>query len=574
LTLISLVLVVGNVVVQYGINLWNRSFFNALQQRDQSFVYQAIAIFLALAFAAAVVAVLQLVFRMRLQILWRRWLMRRLVGQWLSEQRFYRLSIAAPDLDAPEFRIAEDAKVATEPVVDFGYGITNAVLTAAVFFGVLWSASGSADFFGWRIPGFMVYAAVVYSIVLSGSMVLFGRTLIDRIEQRNQGEAQLRYELGRVRENAESIAMVGGADDEVKGLGATMQLVTAAWTRVVSSQAWLTWLMGGNGVMAPVLPLLLAAPNYLSGEITLGALTQSAAAFVQVQVALNWLVDNYARIAEWLASAGRVAGLWTAFSDLDASVGSEEEERITIEESVDENIHLDNLAVAQHDGKIMIDEADTTIAAGEKVLLMGESGTGKSTLIRAIAGLWPWGSGSVRLPEGAKVAFLPQRPYMPLGTLRQVLSYPDAGETHTDRILHEALTRCGLRRLIPRMDDEEKWDKVLSGGEQQRIGFARLLVLQPDIVIMDEATAALDASSQDSMMELFRNELKHATLISVGHRVELEEYHERKLTLHRHAARVEMASDEDIKRGRRLSGLLRRSLRPRPSPDPSRPVSG
>jgi len=175
LTLISLVLVIGNVVVQYGINLWNRSFFNALQQRDQSFVYQAIAIFLALAFAAAVVAVLQLVFRMRLQILWRRWLMRRLVGQWLSEQRFYRLSIAAPDLDAPEFRIAEDAKVATEPVVDFGYGITNAVLTAAVFFGVLWSASGSADFFGWRIPGFMVYAAVVYSIVLSGSMVLFGR---------------------------------------------------------------------------------------------------------------------------------------------------------------------------------------------------------------------------------------------------------------------------------------------------------------------------------------------------------------------------------------------------------------
>ena len=210
-----------------GINLWNRSFFNALQQRDESFVYQTIVIFLALAFAAAIVAVLQLMFRMRLQILWRQWLMRRLVGQWLSEQRFYRLSIAAPDLDAPEFRIAEDAKIATEPVVDFGYGITNAVLTAAVFFGVLWSASGSADFFGWRIPGFMVYAAIVYSIVMSASMVLFGRELINRIEQRNRGEAQLRYEMGRVRENAESIAMVGGADDEVKGLRATMQLVTA-----------------------------------------------------------------------------------------------------------------------------------------------------------------------------------------------------------------------------------------------------------------------------------------------------------------------------------------------------------
>jgi vitamin B12/bleomycin/antimicrobial peptide transport system ATP-binding/permease protein len=572
LTITSLVLVVGNIVVQYGINVWNRSFFNALQQHDETFAYRAILLFFILAFAAALVAVLQLIFRMRLQILWRQWLTRRLVARWLGEQRFYRLSIAAPDLDAPEFRIAEDAKVATEPVVDFGYGIANAVLTATVFFGVLWSASGSATFFGWRIPGFMVYAAIIYSIVMSASMMLFGRALINRIEERNRGEAQLRYEMGRVRENAESIAMVGGADDEIKGLETTMQIVTAAWTQVVARQAWLTWLMGGNGVMAPVLPLLLAAPNYLSGEITLGALTQSAAAFVQVQVALNWLVDNYARIAEWLASAGRVTGLWTAFSDLDASVGTVESERITIEESADGDIHLDGLAVAQHDGRVMIDEADTVIAAGQKVLLMGESGTGKSTLIRAIAGLWPWGSGSVRLPAGAKVAFLPQRPYMPLGTLRQVLCYPDDGNTYSDEVLRRALEQCGLRRLIPRLDAEEKWDKVLSGGEQQRIGFARLLVLRPDIVIMDEATAALDAASQDAMMELFRGELDHVTLISVGHRVELEDYHERKLTLHRHATRVEMSADEDIKRGRRLSGLLRRSLRPRPSPDPSSAV--
>ena len=573
LTLISLVLVIGNIVVQYGINLWNRSFFNALERHDQTFAYQAVAIFLVLAFAAALVAVLQLVFRMRLQILWRQWLTRRLVTQWLGEQRFYRLSIAAPDLDAPEFRIAEDAKVATEPVVDFGYGIANAVLTAAVFFGVLWSASGPAVLFGWRIPGFMVYAAIIYSIIMSASMMLFGRALINRIEERNRSEGQLRYEMGRVRENAESIAMVGGADDEVKGIRATMQLVSAARTQVVARQAWLTWLMGGNGVMAPVLPLLLAAPNYLNGDITLGALTQSAAAFVQVQVALNWLVDNYSRIAEWLASVGRVTGLWTAFSDLDASVGTAESERITIEDSPDNNIHLDGLSVAQHDGRIMIDEADTMIAAGQKVLLMGESGTGKSTLIRAIAGLWPWGSGSVQLPAGAKIAFLPQRPYMPLGTLRQVLCYPDAGETYTDDILHQALTRCGLKRLIPRMNDEEKWDKVLSGGELQRIGFARLLVLHPDIIIMDEATSALDAASQDAMMELFRDELAHVTLISVGHRVELEDYHDRKLILHRHATRVEMGAGESIQRDRGLARLLRRSLRPRPSPDPSIPLS-
>src|ERR1700722_13579954 len=389
LTITGVVLVDSNILVQYGINVWNRAFFNALQKHDQTFAYQAIVLFFILAFAAALVAVLQLIFRMKLQILWRQWLTRHLVSRWLGQQRFYRLNIAAPDLDAPEFRIAEDAKVATEPVVDFGYGIANAVLTALVFFGVLWSASGSAVLFGWRIPGFMVYAAILYSLIMSGSMVLFGRALIERIEARNRSEAQLRYEMGRVRENAESIAMVGGADDETMGIRATMQLVTTAWTRVVSRQAWLTWLMGGNGVMAPVLPLLLAAPNYLSGEITLGALTQSAAAFVQVQVALNWLVDNYARIAEWLASVGRVVGLWSALADLDASVGTSESERITIEDSSDGRIHLDGLAVAQHDGRVMIDEADTTIIAGEKVLLMGESGTGKSTLMRAIAGRGP-----------------------------------------------------------------------------------------------------------------------------------------------------------------------------------------
>ncbi len=211
---------IGNIAVQYGINLWNRALFNALQQCGQTFAYRAIMIFLVLAFAAALIAAVQLVFRMRLQILWRQWLTRRLVAQWLGEPRFYRLSIAAPDPDAPEYRIAEAAKVATEPVIDCGYGIANAVLTAAVFFGVLWSASGSAVLFGWRIPGFMVYAAIVYSVLMSTSMMLFGRSPINRVERRNRSEAQLRYEMGRVRENAENIAMVGRIDRRyAPGLG-------------------------------------------------------------------------------------------------------------------------------------------------------------------------------------------------------------------------------------------------------------------------------------------------------------------------------------------------------------------
>ena len=572
LTITTLALVIANIAVQYGVNKWNAFFFNALEKKQSDIVLTAIGLFATLAVASSAVSVFQLVFRMKLQVYWRQWLTERLAERWLADQRFYRLTIVAPDMDAPEFRIAEDARVATEPVVDFGTGIMTAVLTAIVFFSVLWTVGGSATVFGVTIPGFMVLAAIFYSGLMSGSMVLFGKPLIRRIEEKNAAEARLRIELGRVRENAESIALIGGEADETRGLRETLQGLVDAWMRQMRQLARMTWLMGSNWAVAPVFPLLLEAPNYLAGNMTLGSLMQTAAAFVQVQVALNWLFDNYPRIAEWLASAGRVTGLWAAFGQLDASVGTNSQDRIVIADSPGPDVHLEGLSVAQYNGRVMIDDADTVIARGDRVLLTGESGTGKSTLIRAIAGLWPWGSGRVLLPADAQVAFLPQRSYIPNGTLRQVLQYPKLNAEVADDVLGAALERCGLHRLIPRLDEEDRWDKQLSGGEQQRVGFARLLVQRPDVVIMDEATAALDIHSQASMMSLFQDELEGTTVISVGHRPELESFHTRKLTLRRQVMNEE-PSESTLANRRRLGRLLRRTLRPRATPDPSHPVS-
>ena len=259
---------------------------------------------------------------------------------------------------------------------------------------------------------------------------------------------------------------------------------------------------------------------------------------------------------------------WAALAALDSTLDSDSN-RIAISDSLDDRLYIKGLSVASHDGRVMIDDADTVIESGQKVLLTGDSGTGKSTLIRALAGLWPWGSGSILLPAGARIAFMPQRSYLRRGTLRQALTYPAEENAVEEAVLIQAMQRCGLRRMIPRLDEVEPWDKMLSGGEQQRVAFVRTLIQNPDVVIMDEATSALDVDSQDSMMDLFRNELSGCTVISVGHRPELKEYHDRTITLTLHRGGARLSGGKDRVRRPKLSGLLRRALRPRPSPDAS-----
>lgn len=560
LTAVVLLFVAAQLGAAVGVNAWNRFFFDALEKRDLDKVWTTVAWLPLIVTASAVSLSCLVISRMLLQMRWREWLTHRLAGWWIADQRYYRLQFVAPDQSAPEYRIAEDVRLAIEPLVEFAIGLLSAFVTAVTFAAILWQVAGAARFTlaGTQIviPSYMALAAIVYAVVASLAAYVAGRPLVPRIAAKNEAEAQFRAEMTRLRENAESIALIKGDADERLSVGENYGRVVAAWLKVIRQQGVVAIVLNTNAALFPIVPLLLIAPKFLSGEITLGAVMQVVAAFSAVQAALIWFVDNFVRLAEWFASVTRVDELAEALEALDVGTIMEGETRIELGESEDGAIHIADLSIAHSNGRIVIADASVTIAAGEKVLIAGESGTGKSTLIRAIAGLWPWGSGTIRLPRGKRVAFVPQKPYLPIGTLRNALLYPEAESRVEDAVVMAALERCGLAYLGRRLDIEERWDQTLSGGERQRVAFARLLIQKPDIIIMDEATSALDEGSQDALLRLMESEFAYATIISVGHRPGLEDFHERKITFEKREAGAHLSS-------RRLGGSFWRLFRRR-----------
>jgi len=431
-----LVLIVVNVGFQYGINVWNRAIFDAIEKRDSATVFYLSTVFFPLAIGSVALGVAQVFARMGIQRRWRAWLTSSVMSRWLTNGRYYQLNLVSGDHQNPEYRIAEDLRIATDSPVDFAAGVTSAFLSATTFIVVLWTIGGALTVTvagsTITIPGFLVIAAVLYAAIASGSIMVIGRGFVQVSEDKNQAEAEYRYSLTRVRENGESIALLGGEQEERDGIDKTFTNVLRQWARLAGQHMRTTLVSQGSSLIAPVVPLLLCAPKFLDGSMTLGQVMQAASAFTIVQTAFGWLVDNYPRLADWNACARRIASLMMSLDRLERAETGDGIGRIHHGATEgDAILSLNNLSVTLDDGTAVVGEAEVVIEPGEWLLVAGESGTGKSTLVRAIAGLWPWGGGSVNHHPDRRLFMLPQRPYVPSGTLRRAAAYPAAAEDWT-----------------------------------------------------------------------------------------------------------------------------------------------
>lgn len=523
----------ANMAGQIRLNQWHGAFFDALdQQRVAAFGYQLL-IFLVIVSVLLALVVGQTWMQEMLKVRLREWLTHHLLDQWLVAGRAYRLGLAGQIGVNPDQRIEEDTRKLTEFSAELGVGLLHAILQLVAFVGILWGLSTSIVFVfdetSFTIPGYMVWCAILYAAIGSFLTWKVGGPLIGLNAERYAREAQLRFALVRVSESAESIALFGGERDERRLLEGNLDQVILAMRRLSGALARLTWITSGYGWIAIVIPIVVASPGYFSGGLTLGGMMMVVGAFNQVQASLRWFVERFPDIADWRATLHRVSAFKATVAHLDEIDNSVD--RIELVRDPDGQLAFDAVSVLLSDGRVVIADASVEIASGERVLIVGESGAGKSTLFRAVAGLWPWGSGTVRLPDPDTMMFMPQRPYLPLGTMRAAITYPDPPSAFEGAKVETVLKRLGLAELLPLLDVEERLDKSLSLGQQQLIGFARLLLHRPKWVFLDEATSALDELNQRRAMSIFDAELADAAVLSIGHRPGLDAFHNRMLRL-------------------------------------------
>jgi vitamin B12/bleomycin/antimicrobial peptide transport system ATP-binding/permease protein len=512
------VVICANAAGQIRLNIWQRDFFNALEQMHVPAFMTQLLVFALIAGGLLVLVVAHTWLREMINVRLREWLTHDLLDQWLLPKRAYMLGFAGEIGVNPDQRIHQDAQHLTELTTVLAIGLLQSSLLLVSFVGVLWVLSEQVIFTvgerSFAIPGYMVWCALAYS--LGGSLLAWrvGRPLVALNAERYAREADLRYELVRINEHADGIALHGGEADERRMLDEPVARVVAMMVRLAGGLARLTWVTSGYGWLAIVVPIVVAAPGYFDGELSFGALMMVVGAFNQVQSSLRWFVDNLAQIADWRATLLRVVAFRDALPAIEM-IGLETG-RIEIVDTDSDKLVLENLEVALPDACATLDQARVEIDLGERVQILGKPGRGKSTLFRALAGMWPWGAGTIQLPPRATMMFMPPRPYLPPGTLRAAVSYPAEPRRFDDAAVNAALARLDLGHLAPALDHTERWDRQLPLDEQQRVAFARLLLHQPRWVVIDDALSALGDEHRRLVLSVCERELAGATLIRLG----------------------------------------------------------
>ncbi|MBV8575643.1 MAG: ABC transporter ATP-binding protein/permease, partial [Acetobacteraceae bacterium] len=540
LLLAIIVLNLSLVGMSVVLNFWNREFFNSLQNKDwQAFIgllfwYHRTESgfmpgFSEVAAVYIVVAVYRTYLNQWLQIRWRRWLTGRFLDEWLADRAYYRIGLTtdrpAIGTDNPDQRIQEDLRDFVETTLSLGLNLLSQVVSLFSFVGILWGLSGSVTLFGFTIPGYMVWVAIIYAAIGTTLTHLVGRPLAALNFRQQRVEADFRYALVRLRENMEGVALYRGEEEEKGNLAERFTHVIHNWWAIMHRTKLLNSLIAGYEQVAVVFPFVVAAPRYFSGALPLGGLTQTAGAFGRVQDSLSWFITAYATLAGWRATVERLTSFHRAIVIARAAASGEGFE---LTRGASDAVALRRLTLDLPNGASLLKDANLTFRTGESVVVSGRSGSGKSTLFRAIAGIWPFGSGQVERPE-ERCLFLPQRPYIPLGTLRRVITYPAPESAFDPQQVAEALAEAGLPALVPHLDEDENWAQRLSGGEQQRVALARALLAKPDWLFLDEATASLDPESEAHLYQTLKEKLPNTTIISIAHRPTVAQFHDKRI---------------------------------------------
>lgn len=521
-------LTLSSVWLNVQFSSWNNSFYNTLQNHDLPGFWRQLGVFGLLATVFIAVTVYRQYLQQLLFMRWRTWLTRDLQGRWLQPGVAYRMGSRVADrVDNPDQRIAEDARGFVSSTLDIGLGLLNASVTLLSFVGILWGLSGTLTIPigpGIDVPGYMVWVALAYSLIGTWIVQRLGRPLVGLNAQQQQVEADFRYALVQLRDHAEAVALSQGERRERVRLSTAFDAIRANWTGLIRTTKRLTWFSAGYGQVANVFPILAAAPRYFAGGLQLGGLMQTAQAFGQVQGALSWFIDAYPRLADWRATVNRLTAFRAATDADGGPADAPGIERLTHARDV---VEISGLSVLAPGGRVLVRGVDQRLEAGASLLIAGPSGSGKSTLMRALAGLSREGEGVIHLPERARLMFVPQRPYLPAGSLRDALAYPGAAEDFSVRDVVRALRWAGLGDHVGQLDAHKRWASTLSPGEQQRIHFARVFLHRPDWVFLDESTSALDEAAEQALYRELKQCCPATTVVSVGHRSTLRTVHDK-----------------------------------------------